>query len=160
MFGFNSKSFIVGWLFGGGLALAGWAWSGDGSAQDVVRLWGSGVATFMGVDGELPPCSYVEVKQPSVIADFGQPAGFNRIDLKIDKCSGAGSMNGGMWKFDSSDSWKTREPLKIASSISGGHFKCDISWMMVGRGSGPVDFIAEWRIVRLQGDRCGLVSKR
>lgn len=159
MFASNVRSFVVGWLLGGGLAIAGWAWSVETSTRDSVRLNGSGGATFMGVAGELPACSAIQVEPPRVVADFGSPAGLDKIELFVDSCAGAVPSEGGHWLFDSSDSWKYRKPLKIAESISGGRFECSTVWKMSGFGSGPVDFIAEWRIVKLQEDRCNLMSE-
>lgn len=160
LFSSGSKSFLFGWLLGGGVALAGWAWSAEVFTRDTVRLNGSAGATFMGVAGELPPCSIIQVETPSVVADFGSPAGLDKIELFVESCSGATPLDGGYWRFDSSDSWKSREPLPIAVSIRGGAFECSTVWKMYGYGTGPVDFISEWRIVRLQGDKCSLMSKR
>lgn len=160
MFASNVRSFVVGWLLGGGLAIAGWAWSGEVFTRDTVRLNGSGGATFMGVAGELPACSMIQVETPSVVADFGSPTGLDKIELFVESCSGATPLNGGYWLFGSNDSWKSREPLPIAVSTRGGVFECSTVWKMYGHGTGPVDFISEWRIVRLQGDRCDLMSKR
>jgi hypothetical protein len=157
------RAFLFGSLFGV-LGFLTWpTFGGSTSARDVVRLEGSGGsrgATVMGVAGELPPCSIVLVKPPSVVADFGSPTGLDEIKMSVESCAGARPASGGSWSFETNDSWKSRKALKIADSPTGGPFECIMSWEMIGKGSGPVDFIAEWNIVKLEEENCKLMSKR
>ena len=106
------------------------------------------IISEMIVEGYAPPCSRIVIDPPTVIADFSGKDDLSAIFMEVAECSGVyESRNLGKWETDSPDSWRTRRPLRVAATVRGGKYRCQVDWWIDPVATGPVEFFALWKII-------------
>jgi hypothetical protein len=127
------------------------------SHVDVTRV-GDGLENEVTVAGWAPACSEIRVEPPKTVVDFSPDESFDVIEMDVSSCFGAlPSPRRGVWHFRGDDVWRDRKSLLIANVMTTGRYECHVMWGLGGGAKGPVDFAAEWRVVRRTG--CDRVSR-
>lgn len=128
------------------------------SHSEVIRVDG-GLVSDVVVDGWVPGCAEVRVEPPRTIVDFSPDEPLDTIEMAVASCSGAVPRKGvGVWQFRGADAWRTRKPLAVGLVPGRGHYECRVMWDLGGGAMGPVDFVAEWRVV--EREDCGNFASR
>ena len=121
------------------------------SHVDITRV-GDGLENEVTVAGWAPGCSEIRVEPPKTIVDFSPDASFDEIEMDVASCFGAlPNPRRETWHFRGDDAWKGRRSLLIANVMTTGRYECHVMWGLGGGAMGPVDFAAEWRVVRRTG---------
>lgn len=121
------------------------------SSRDVTHIERS-IISEMTVEGYAPPCSRIVVDPPTVIADFSGKDDLGAVFMEVAECEGVtASRSFGKWEFDDPDSWRTRNPLSVGSTVAGGKYRCTVDWWIDPGATGPVEFFALWKIIPMRG---------